>query len=237
MVEIDVGFEACRRATDDRQHQGKLVAHRAHDRFRAAADADPGAQGGFGGRIDGLIAEGRAGGARPGDARFADQPGKEVEAFLEQRLVVFQVEAEEREALDEGPAPDDDLGAATGDGIKRRESLEDADGIVGGEDRDAGAEADAGGAGGHGGEDRLGRRDREIGAMMLAERDHIDPNFVGQHPLLHHVADDLRLGLRGPVRAVGDVAKGVEAEFEGHRLLHLLHEEVSPSPAGHNPHR
>jgi hypothetical protein len=58
--------------------------------------------------------EARQGGARrsrPGDGLLGAQPGEEFELLLEQAVVVGQVEAEQREGLRAGPAPEDHLGA------------------------------------------------------------------------------------------------------------------------------
>ena len=48
---------------------------------------------------------------------------------------------------------------------------------------------------------------------MLADADEIDADLVGEHGLLDEVADHLRVRQRLAVRTVGDVAEGVEAEF------------------------
>jgi hypothetical protein len=70
------------------------------------------------------------------------QGQQQVELLGEELVVVAQVVAEERIGLDEGAAADDDLRAAVGDEVERGEVLEDADGIVGAEDRDGAGEAD-----------------------------------------------------------------------------------------------
>ena len=57
-------------------------------------------------------------------------------------VVVFQLEAEEREGLDEGAAAGHDLGAAADDQVERREFLEDAHRIGGAEDGDGAGQAD-----------------------------------------------------------------------------------------------
>ena len=60
-----------------------------------------------------------------------------------------------------------------------------------------------------------------LGAVVLAERDDVDAELVGEHRLLDDLADRLRRGRRGaPSSSVGHVAEGVEAEHEvGHGLL------------------
>ena len=49
---------------------------------------------------------------------------------------------------------------------------------------------------------------------MLADADEVDADLVGEDRLFDEVADDLRRVQGFAVRAVGDVAEGVEAEFE-----------------------
>jgi len=55
--------------------------------------------------------------------------------------------------------------------------------------------------------------------MMLADADEIDARLIGQNRLFDEIADDLRAGLRPSVRPVGDVAEGVESEFDDGSLL------------------
>jgi len=93
--------------------------------------------------------------------------------------------------------------------------LEDAHGIVGAEDRDRRTEVDALRAARDRREHGLGGGDREVGAVVLTETDHVDPHVLGQHGLLDHVADDVGLVPQATVGAGGDVTEGVEAEFEG----------------------
>ena len=64
---------------------------------------------------------------------------------------------------------------------------------------------------------------------MLADADEIDANLVGEDGLLDEVADDLRRMQRLSVRTVGDIAEGVETEFE--RLNHSVLYQVQPRKA------
>ena len=50
--------------------------------------------------------------------------------------------------------------------------------------------------------------------MVLAHAEELDPHAVRHLGLGHHVAQHLGVGLRAPVRVKGEVAEGVEAEFE-----------------------
>ena len=70
-------------------------------------------------------------------------------------------------------------------------------------------------AGGDRRQHHLGRGDRKIGAVMLAEPDEVDAEPIGQHAFFDHVADHLRMRQQRAIGAVGDVAKGIQSEFEG----------------------
>jgi hypothetical protein len=93
------------------------------------------------------------------------------------------------------------------------------DRVVGGEHRDRRAEADALRPRGDRCEQDLGRRDGEIGAVMLAKADDIDAELVRKHRFLDDVADDLRMGQQTAVGAGGDVAERVEPQFNDVRHL------------------
>ncbi len=149
-------------------------------------------------------------------AGFAGEAGEEIQAFLEELVVVFEGMAEEGVAFGEGPPAEDGFGAARGEGVEGGEALEDADRIVGGEHGDGSAELDPAGAAGDGGEQDLGRGDREIGAVVFAQADEIDAEFVGVDGLFHHLAQGDVHRLKPAVGAVGDVAEGIEAEGGGH---------------------
>lgn len=70
------------------------------------------------------------------------------------------------------------------------------------------------------GQHDLGRRDREIGAVMFAEADEINADVVGQRGLVQHLAQDDVHGLRLAIGAKGDVAESVEAKGNlGHGKL------------------
>ena len=145
--------------------------------------------------------------------------GEEGHLLLEEDLVVVEVEAEEGEGLDEGPPPQDDLGPARGDGVQGGEALEDAHRIVGAHDRHRRTETDARGLPGDGREDHLGRGDGEVLAVVLTDAEEIDAELVGENGLAHHVADHAGVTLGVPLLVVGDVAEGVESEFQVHRRL------------------
>ena len=74
---------------------------------------------------------------------------------------------------------------------------------------------DALGPRGDRGEDHVGRRQREVIGVVLADPEEVDADLVGEDALLDEVADRLGVRQRAAVGVVGDVAEGVEAEDEG----------------------
>ena len=84
----------------------------------------------IGTRIDAAVVDRRAQAAGPGDRFAVAQLQQQVELFGEQRVVVAEIVAEQREGFDEGAAPRHDLGAAAGKQVERRELLEHPHRIV-----------------------------------------------------------------------------------------------------------
>ena len=168
--------------------------------------------------MDALVLQRRPQRALPCHRLFLQHGGEQIELLVEQLLVLLQVEAEQRKRLGEGAAPEDDLGAPVRDRVDGGEALKHADRIVGRQHRHGRAEPDALGAACDRGQHDFRRGDREVRAVVLADADGIDADLVGENRLLDEIADDLRGVQRLAVRSVGDVAEGVEAEFEG--LIH-----------------
>jgi hypothetical protein len=65
-----------------------------------------------------------------------------------------------------------------------------------------------------GGEDDLGGGHREIGTVVLADAEEVEPELVGEDRLVDDVADDLGGRERPAGRVEGDVAEGVETQLE-----------------------
>src|SRR5882724_6823732 len=70
------------------------------------------------------------------------------------------------------------------------------------------------GAGGDRRERHFRRRHCKVGAVVLAKADEIDAEVVGQHRLVHDVADHLRVRQQLTVSAGGDVAEGINSKFK-----------------------
>ena len=212
--QVDVRGEARCRTADDGEEEAEIVACGAHDRVGAATDPDPRAQTVRRRREDPLILERRPRGAVPGDRLLLQQQREQVEPLLEQLLVLAQVEAEQREGLDERPAARDDLGPAVRDRVERGEALEHAHGVVGAEHGHRRSEPDALGSRRDGGEHDLGAGDREIGTMVLTQPEEVQSDPVRQHGLVDDVADHLRMRNGFPLGIGRDAAEGVEPEFD-----------------------
>ena len=78
---------------------------------------------------------------------------------------------------------------------------------------------------GDGGEHDLGGADGEVGAVVLADADEVDAELVGELGLGDDVAEDLGVRQRAAVGVEGDVAEGVEAEFD------VRHGDLTNDPA------
>ena len=135
-----------------------------------------------------------------------------LELLLEEPVVVGEVVAEERERLDERAAARHDLGAAAGEQVDGRELLEDADRVVGAEHADGAREPDVLRPHRRRGEHGRRRRDGEVGPVVLADAEDVEPDLVGQLDLLDQVPQPL---LRADFRR--QLREGVDPEF--HRAM------------------
>ena len=131
------------------------------------------------------------------------QREQELELLLEEVVVVAEVVAEERERLDERAAAGHDLGAAAREQVERREVLEDAHRVVGAEHADGAREPDPLRALGARGEHDGGRRDGEVGPVVLADAEDVEPDLVGELHLLDEVPQPLGRADRPPRLRVG----------------------------------
>ena len=180
-----------------------------------AAGADPDRER----RLDGTrrnlrVVERRPEPALPGDALRGGELEEKVELLGEQRVVVVEAAAEEREGFDERAAPGDDLGAAAGDEVDRGEILEHADRIEGREDRHRARDPDPLRPRRDRRHDDRRRRNRDVVPVMLAEGIDRDPGLVGEV----RRGEDLGIALLDADHAPGGrvgrhVGEGVEADF------------------------
>ena len=199
LVELHVWCEALGVAADDREHQRQAEARGPDHRLRAATDAHPGGDVAIGDRRgDDLVGQRRAEVARPGDGLVAQQARQQVELLLEERLVVGEVEPEQREGLRQRAAADDQLRPAVGYRVERGEVVVQPHRVLGAQDGHGGPEPDPFGAAGDRGEDHMSRRIHELRAVVLADVERVDPDGLGEHRLLDGVADHLVAADRAP---------------------------------------
>ena len=81
--------------------------------------------------------------ARPGDVLVVTDLQQQLQLFREQRIVIFELEAKERERFDERAAARDDFGAPVRDQVERGEFLEDPDRVSSAEHGDRAGQPDA----------------------------------------------------------------------------------------------
>ena len=136
----------------------------------------------------GRVGERRAETALPGHPLGSVEHQEQVELFGEERVVVGEVVAEERERFDEGAAPGDQLGAPAGDEVDRREILEDADRIEGREDRHRAGQADPAGDRGDRGHDDRRRGNGDVEPVMLAEAENGEADVLREFRRGKHLA-------------------------------------------------
>src|ERR1700736_6194293 len=126
-VTIDQRPKPVRLAADNRDHQWQSERASANKRGRCASDTEPNRQRVLEwARINSLAGECRAVLTRPVNMRVLTSVQKQIEFFGEQRIVVFELQAEERKCFDERAAPGDDLRPPMREKIKSGELLENA---------------------------------------------------------------------------------------------------------------
>lgn len=162
-------------------------------------------------RVHRLVHQRRAEGPGPGHALVVAQREEQVELLGEQGVVVGEVVAEQREGLGGRAAPGHHLGTTARQAVEGGELLEHAHGVVGAEYGDGAGQPDPPGAGGRGGEDGRGAGGGLVGAVVLADAEHVEPHLVGELGLL----DDLAQPRGGADAGRGeiDVRERVRTEF------------------------
>ncbi len=152
--------------------------------------------------------------SRPRDALGGAQLEQQLELLREELVVVVEVVAEERERLDEGASARHDLGPPSGQQIERCEVLKDPDGVVRADHVDRARQPDRRRTLCRSREHNGRRGDSEVGAVVLADSEDIEPDLVGELDLLDQVAQPLRRRRRPPRLGVGrHLREGVDAEF------------------------
>ena len=124
-VAVDQWPKAVRLAADDRDHQRQSERAGANKGAGCAADTEPNRQRVLQrARINSLPGERRSVLARPVNMRVLADVQKQIELLGEERIVVLELQAEERKCFDERAAPGNDLRSSVRKQIERRELLE-----------------------------------------------------------------------------------------------------------------
>ena len=187
-VEVDQRAEARRLAADDRDHERQPEGSGADEGLGCSADADPDRE-----RVlqrsgeDALAGERWAVPSGPRDLRLFADAQQEVELLGEQRVVVGEIEPEQRKGLGERAAADDEVDPALGDQIEGRELLEEPYGIACAEDGHGAVETDRGRPGCGCREEDRGRGVHEIVAVVLADAVGVEADLVGALDLFEQV--------------------------------------------------
>src|SRR5438093_6871653 len=129
----------------------------------------------------------------PGHLLVVADLEQEIELLRKQRVVVVEIEAEQRKGVDERATADDHLRPSVGDKVERREILEQPHRIGRAEDRHGARQANSLGACRGGGEDHRGSRVEELFAMVLPYPEYIEPDLIGVFDLFEQIAHAIRL--------------------------------------------
>jgi hypothetical protein len=141
---------------------------------------------------------------------------QQVELLGEQRVVVGQGQAEQRERLGERPPADDQVDPAAGDEVEGGELLEHPHRVGGAEHVDRAAQPDARGAGRRGGQDDRRRRVVVLRPVVLADAEGVEAHLVGEGDLLEQVGHPLLGADHVTRRRIGHRRdEAVDAEVHG----------------------
>ena len=191
-IQVDQRTEPVRLSADDRDHERQAEFAGTGKGRRRAADAEPDRKLGLQRtRENTLVVQRGAVASAPRDRGFGADFEQEFQLLLKERIVVFEVEAEERVGFDEGAASGDDFGAALRDQVDGGEVLEDAHGIVGAEHGDGAGESDVFGDGRGRAENDGGRRIEEVVAVVFTDAEDVESALVGEGDLFEQLLETL----------------------------------------------
>lgn len=219
-VEIEERRKTPRFTADDRQRHRQAERTGTGNRLRRATDGNPERQ-----RvlqragIDAAAVDRRTHLALPGHRFAVAQRHEQIELFLEQLVVIFEIVAEEREGFDEGAAPRHHLRPAVRQEVEGGELLEHPHRIVRAQDGDGAGQPDVFGLDRSRGQDGRRRRGGVIRPVMFAEPEDVEAHLVGQLDFLQKVLQSPRpfRPLCGSRRI--DIRESIKTEFH---IIHLL---------------
>src|SRR5262245_195921 len=214
-VQIDQRPETARLSPDDGDHQRETQRSGARERLRRAAHADPDRKWILNrARVDALPRQRRAERARPVDVFVLADLQEQLEFLREQRVVILEIESEQRKGLDRRPASDHHLGPAARQQIERGEFLEQAHRVGGAQDRHRAAEAYTPGARRGRAEDHRGRGIEELPAMVLADSERVQADLIGALDLSDEIAQPIG-GADGPAVLGERGGEAIDSDFHG----------------------
>ena len=144
------------------------------------------------------------------------QRDQHLQLLLEELVVVLEVETEQREGLGERTTAGHDLGAPTREQVDGREVLEDAHRVVGTEHGHGAREPDTFGASCRRRHHDRRRRHDEVGSVMLADTEHVEPELIGELDLGHQVPHALFGADRATRLGIGvELREGEQADLHG----------------------
>ena len=218
-VEVDERPEPGRRAADDGDGERQPERARPDDRLRRAADGDPDRQRILQrARVDAEVVKRRPVPSRPGHPLGGAQREQQVELLGEQLVVVVQVVAEQGERLDERPPARHDLGPSAREQVEGGKRLEHPHRVVRAEHAHGARQADALRVLADRGEGDGGSRHGEVGAMVLADAEHLEAGLLGQLGLLDQLAQPPLGRDRAPgVGVRRELGEGVDADLHPSR--------------------
>lgn len=142
--------------------------------------------------VDGLPGEGRPVLARPVDMGMLTKLQQKLQLFCKQRIVVVEVQSEERKGLNERAPPRDNLRPAMRKQIERGKLLKHTDRIGGAQHRDRAGEPDAASAGRGRRQDHGRRGIQVLSPVMFPDAERVQANLVGQRDCLEPLAQVAR---------------------------------------------
>ena len=209
-IQVDQRSETMSLTADDGDHERQPQGAGTHERLWSAAHAEPDGQRVLQWpRVDALSNERGTVFARPLHRVVVADGQQQVEFFREQRVVVVQRVAEQREGLGGRPPSHDHFRPAMRYQVEGRETLKYPDRVRGAEHGHRAGQADALGARGRRGQDHGGRGVEELPAVMLADTEHIEPGLIGDLDPLQHQFH----GSNGRNGVIADARETIDADF------------------------
>src|SRR5882724_2874265 len=188
-VEINQGAKARRFTADDGHHQRKAECSGARKRSRRAAHPEPDRK-----RsliwpwIHGLPRKRRSVFTAPMNVSVFSNLQKQFQLAREKRIVIGEIEAEQRKGFHKRSAPHNHFGASVREKVYRCKLLKYAHGIIRAQNGDRTCETDLFGPDCRRGQDRFWRGIKKLRPVMLANPKDVQPNAIRSLDFVEEVA-------------------------------------------------